>query len=345
MKLLFAALCALLLLLNAGHVESRRHGDSSDSGRQYKLFVFGDEFVDTGNYPVADLAKNTRAWYYPYGSNDKDHGASPSGRFSNGLVLSDFFARILGQKESPPAERKREQDGVDPFGMNFAVGGAGVVEGTREAPKLGRQVDKFTRLVRHGIIDKDLTDSVALIAFSGRRDYERFDDMSSTEVKAMAQQVTDNIADAVDQLMDLGVEKVVVTTLPPIGCTPWLSRSDDGVYDARCDSQKVATIHNSYLEEKVFQEKGVFNLDLEAAFNHNAGPSPRSKHFKYRLEPCCESSEKSGYCGQVEDGEEQYTLGSKPDKFFYWDDINPTHAGWKAVVNEFEESIKNFLDI
>ena len=76
--------------LAAGHVESRRHGDSSSSERQYKLFVFGDEYADTGNYPVADLTKTTRAWYYPYGSNDKDHGATPSGRFSNGLVLPDF---------------------------------------------------------------------------------------------------------------------------------------------------------------------------------------------------------------------------------------------------------------
>ena len=52
-------------------------------------------------------------------------------------------ARILGQEESPPAERKREQDGVDPSGMNFVGGGAGVVEGMHEAPKLGTQVDKF----------------------------------------------------------------------------------------------------------------------------------------------------------------------------------------------------------
>ena len=255
-------------------------------------------------------------------------------------------ARILGMDESPPAESKREQDGVDPSGMNFAVGGAGVVAGTSEAPKLGRQVDKFKRMVRHGIIDDDLTDSVALIAFSGRRDYERFHDMTNTDVKAVAQDVTDKIADAVEQLLDLGVEKVVVTTLPPLGCTPGLSKTKDGVYDAKCDGQKVTSIHNAYLEEKVFQYKDVFNLDLKAAFNRHAGPSSRSKRFKYKLEPCCDSLDQSGYCGQItEDGEPQYNLGAKPDKFFYWDDINPTHAGWKAIVKEFEESIKNFAHI
>lgn len=88
----------------AGHVESRRHGDSDYSdGRQYKVFVFGDDYADTGNYPLADLSKTTRAWYYPYGSNDKEHGTSPSGRFSNGLVLPDFLGTyVLPGGGGPP---------------------------------------------------------------------------------------------------------------------------------------------------------------------------------------------------------------------------------------------------
>jgi len=254
-----------------------------------------------------------------------------------------FAARILGLDESPPAERSREQDGVDPSGMNFAVGGAGVVEGTHEAPKLGTQVDKFRRLVRHGIIDKDLTDSVALIAFSGKRDYARVNDMTSSEINAMAQDVTDKIADAVEQLMDLGVEKVLVSTLPPIGCTPWLSRSSDHS-GSSCDSQKVSSIHNAYLEEKVFNDAAVFNLDLTTMFKRlTSGSGSLSKKFKHKLEPCCEIFDQSEYCGQMEDGVAAYSLCSTPDKYFYWDDINPTHAGWKAVVKELEESIKNFL--
>ncbi|XP_066392744.1 GDSL esterase/lipase At5g03600-like [Miscanthus floridulus] len=97
----------------------------------------------------------------------------------------------------------------------------------------------------------------------------------------------------------MGLNPTLVSTLPPIGCTPWLSRSSD--YSSSCDSQKVASIHNAYLEEK------------------------------------------SEYCGQMEDGVAAYSLCSTPDKYFYWDDINPTHAGWKAVVKELEESIRNFL--
>jgi hypothetical protein len=157
-----------------------------------------------------------------------------------------FAARILRLDEYPLVERNREQDEIDPSGMKFAVGGAGIVEGMHEAPKLGTQVDKFWRLVRHDIIDKDLTDSVALIAFSSKHGFARVNEMTSSKINAMAQDLTDKIADTVEQLMDLDVEKVMVSTLPPIGCTPWLSRSSDY---STCDSQTL------------FKDETVFNLD------------------------------------------------------------------------------------
>jgi pentatricopeptide repeat protein len=54
-------------------------------------------------------------------------------------------------------------------------------------------------------------DSVALIAFSGRCDYARANEMTSAQIDAMAQDETDEIANAniVEQLTGLGVEKVV----------------------------------------------------------------------------------------------------------------------------------------
>ena len=71
-------------------------------------------------------------------------------------------------------ERNREQDGIDPSGMNFVGGGAGVVEGMHEAPKLGTQVDKFRGW--SGTTSSTKTspiDSVALIAFFGKHGFAR----------------------------------------------------------------------------------------------------------------------------------------------------------------------------
>jgi hypothetical protein len=72
---------------------------------------------------------------------------------------------ILGHDESPAPENHRE-DGVDPFGMNFAVSFANVKDNSNSSD-LAAQIHRFRRLLKHGLIDTDISRSVALIAFSG----------------------------------------------------------------------------------------------------------------------------------------------------------------------------------
>ncbi|RLM85899.1 hypothetical protein C2845_PM04G00520 [Panicum miliaceum] len=71
--------------------------------RTQKLFVFGDDFADTGN-GASDpgLGYNSREWRYPFGMSDTAHARRPSRRFSDGLVQSDFMAKIMGHREAPP---------------------------------------------------------------------------------------------------------------------------------------------------------------------------------------------------------------------------------------------------
>ena len=34
-----------------------------------------------------------------------------------------------------------------------------------------------------------------------------------------------------------------------------------------------------------------------------------------------------------------------PEKYFFWDDVHPTQAGWEAVMGQLEKDIKDFLHI
>ncbi|KAF8018576.1 hypothetical protein BT93_H3457 [Corymbia citriodora subsp. variegata] len=51
-----------------------------------KLFVFGDSYADTGNLDKAE----GRSWKVPYG---KTFPGCPAGRFSDGLIFTDFLGR------------------------------------------------------------------------------------------------------------------------------------------------------------------------------------------------------------------------------------------------------------
>ncbi|BAT09480.1 Os09g0567800 [Oryza sativa Japonica Group] len=61
-------------------------GDGDGEGYRKQLWVFGDSYADTGN--LGNLGRElTHAWYYPYGITFPRH---PTGRFSDGRVLTDF---------------------------------------------------------------------------------------------------------------------------------------------------------------------------------------------------------------------------------------------------------------
>ncbi|KAL6641891.1 hypothetical protein ACP70R_020072 [Stipagrostis hirtigluma subsp. patula] len=349
---IFFAIC-LLLVSGAPEVQSRRHSGHPQQRHYRPLFVFGDSFVDAGNVdPVPKRSVITRGWYYPYGSSDTANNNDATGRLSDGLVQSDLVAKILGRDKSPrPYRLQKELDETDRSGVNFAMAGAGVYEVSPEVPTLAEQIGQFRRLLEDGAIhDEDLTRSVALVSISDSRDYSRVTDSSSSDdVIAFVENLTDEIVDSVKQLQKLGVAKVLVNSLPPIGCAPWRSFSNNY---SRCDSRvnTFASLHNALLKQKLGGSQDVLVLDLYTMFDNVVEPnsgSTVSKEFKHKYTPCCDSpNSDDGYCGQEDNmGRAQYHLCDKPDKYFYWDYEHPTQAGWKAVMQQLEVSINDFLGI
>lgn len=74
--------------------------------------------------------------------------------------------------------------------------------------------------------------------------------------------------------------------------------------------------------------------------------------FKHKLAPCCESVSSKGYCGEVgpasdydQTATKLYTLCDQPERYFFWDDANPSQAGWEAVMGQLQGPIKEFLKL
>ncbi|GJN32793.1 hypothetical protein PR202_gb21323 [Eleusine coracana subsp. coracana] len=340
MKTLCFVICILFLLHAAAHVESRHHRDDREKQPSYKLFVFGDTFVDNGNTDKEELTQWTRNWYSPYGVSDSNHRRKPTGRFSDGKVQSDFIAMLLGHDESPPPENLTQND-VDPFGMNFAVAFAGVT-GRLHPPNLGTQVGRFRRMLNNGIIDKDMKQSVALVAFSGY-DYADMPD-DHDDLVEFIEKVTDGIVNGVEEILRLGVNKVLVNMMHPMGCTPTYTRTTTDYTE--CIKDNVTDIHNRMLKKKLGSSKdSVLLLDLNNEFTTIIN-SKKGTGFLHRHIPCCVSDEEDGYCGQVDEfGVQQFQVCDEPGKYFYFDDWHPTQAGWKAVIDNLAGDIKEFLDI
>ncbi|CAN6291419.1 unnamed protein product [Urochloa humidicola] len=365
MKLLAAA-CLVFLVVNiavrvaecrsvaSDEVGSRRHrhrhrhhrdDPPHQTERTHKLFVFGDDFADDGNSDQGSVA-----WSYPFGISDTAHGGKPTGRFSDGLVQSDFLAKIMGRSESPPPYAGGDWDnGIDASGMNFAVADSGALEVPAGVLKLGAQVQQLRNLVRDGLVDhRDFRESVALVGYSGN-DYARAND---TNLDDMVAQVVDEVASAVSQLQDLGVTKVLVNTVPPFGCSPWMAKANN--YSS-CDDKDnaVSDRHNAALRDRLGDEEDVMLLDVNSIVSDLVTPKEGSAlagQFTERLRPCCEGTVAdadadgggvAGYCGK--DG--GYSLCDNPKEYFFWDVVHPTHAGWRAIMQLLQGPIMAFLGI
>jgi len=175
-------------------------------------------------------------------------------------------ARMLGNNdESPPPYSPGEDGSSD--GVNFALPFSGVLNGPQEEMALGTQIDQLTRMVNRRDVDLDDDYSVALVSVSNGHDYSHVSDTTSSEqMNAYIRDVTDGIVDAVKRLQDLGVSKVLVNSLPPLGCTPWRSRLSSY---ARCDSSgnNIANTHNMLLAQKLSGFEDVLLLDLYSTFD------------------------------------------------------------------------------
>ena len=85
------------------------------------------------------------------------------------------------------------------------------------------------------------------------------------QINSYIGKVTKEIAANVEQLQKLGVRKVLVNNLHPVGCMP--SQTRTGNYTA-CDvfGNLGASVHNSNLKQVMEAKKNVHVIDLYTAF-------------------------------------------------------------------------------
>ncbi|XP_023544735.1 GDSL esterase/lipase At5g03610-like [Cucurbita pepo subsp. pepo] len=343
---LFLPFFTLSLLSGLGlarhHHHQHRHLQTS------KLFVFGDSYVDTGNTSPSDPNYPKT----PYGVTFPGH---PDGRFSNGRVLTDYVARIIGLK-SPIPYRVVEKEGVEGAkdGVNFAYGGTGVFKTGYDLPTMTTQIDFLQYLIANSTFTpQDINSSFALVSVSGN-DYSYYLSTNGS-IKGFVPlivRVVKQIGVNLKRIHSLGVKKISITALGPLQCVPEITSSSDFKH---CNSSLALLVdfHNLLLRQAVDKlnketnDSPFFILDLHAAFLsiiQNKGDPQGSIKFETPLKPCCYGASPGYYCGSVdEDGQKKYVLCEDPNSAFFWDEVHPTQQGWIAALTFLISTMKQHV--
>ncbi|XP_038990663.1 GDSL esterase/lipase At5g03610-like [Hibiscus syriacus] len=265
-------------------LSSEQQGVEGSGNGEKNLFVFGDSYADTGNTRIA-LASS---WKFPYGIT---FPGKPDGR-----VSTDFIAGYLGMKTPLPYRWRKQLVGRVKYGLNFAHGGTGVFDTLAPHPNMTTQIDFLQQLINDSVYTKrNLKTSLAFVSASGN-DYFNYTAMNgSTEgfpafISSVVSQLTVNMR----RIHGLGVGKITVGSLPPLGCLPENTALSSF---QRCNQAQNALVnlHNRQLFQAVTNlnnqtnSTSFFILDIHDAFWTvlNQTQAHKGPQFENPLQPCC----------------------------------------------------------
>ncbi|XP_024525422.1 GDSL esterase/lipase At4g01130 [Selaginella moellendorffii] len=319
------------------------------------VFWFGDSFADTGNAQAASPFISA-AEYLPYGMT---HFGKPSNRYSDGRLVTDFFAQAFRHKSSPGPILQSLNSNYE-HGIVFAVSGATALNTSYVVPfYLPVQVDQYLRFVKdaygkpHHHHDRKTKlprklRSVLHVVVVGTNDIfgayiRKLMDPGNVTV-VIVPQVVQAISHAIQTLSDSGASQILVLNSFPHGCMPLiLSVFGDLPKDSRgCLSplNEVAEAFNRSLYKLVqdLSSKLKNTLLLYAdAFKFTLDVMDRPTDFGFRNETktsaCCGTGGAYNFnstklCGK-DFQPESTTL--KPSEFVSWDGIHFTEAFYEHL--------------
>ncbi|KAI6697873.1 hypothetical protein NL676_017992 [Syzygium grande] len=337
----------LWILYVSGHpslVESASHHHANDRHAVFhptKMFVFGDSYADTGNNPIGLV----NSWKVPYGIT---FPGKPTGRYSDGRVLTDFLAAHVGVRSPIPYRWRKVGSKYVKYGMNFAYGGTGVFDTLFSQPNMTLQIDRFQQLITQSVYTgPDLQSSLALVTNSGN-DYSTYlaKGGSYEDLPKFITQVVNQLALDIKRIHNLGLKMIAVAGLQPLGCLP-RSTVSDSFRTCNVTVNSLATFHNQLLQQAVAKlnnqtqaSPAFVVVDLYTSFMSVLNDKASTK-FQEPLKPCCVGTKSSYSCGSVdESGQKQYELCKDPRGMFFWDMVHPTQDGWGAVFSTLGPHLK-----
>jgi phospholipase/lecithinase/hemolysin len=263
-----AVVCAAAMAAVSGAEEVYEFGSGAS-------FIFGDSLVDAGNNNY--IPSLSKANMTPNGIDFAASGGMPTGRFTNGRTIADIIGEMLGQTDySPPFLAPNTTGGALLNGVNYASGGAGILNGTGRifVNRIGMdlQVDYFniTRKQLDDLLGKAkakeflkkkaifsitvgsndfLNNYLMPVLSAGTRVAESPDGFINDLIIHLREQLT--------RLYTLDARKFVVANVGPLGCIPY-QKTINRVGENECVKlpNQLASQYNGRLRELLIQLNG-----------------------------------------------------------------------------------------
>ncbi|XVE78380.1 hypothetical protein DITRI_Ditri13aG0140300 [Diplodiscus trichospermus] len=281
------------------------------------IIVFGDSSVDAGNNNyIPTIAMSN---FEPYGRDF--NGGHPTGRFCNGKIATDFISEAFGLKGAIPAYLDPAYSISDSAtGVSFASAGTGydyatsdvlnVIPLWKELEYYNDYQQKLRAYVGEKKANKILTEALYLMSLGTNDFLENYYIFPTRRSQFSVREYQDFLLglgeNFIRELHGLGVRKLSLTGLPPMGCLP-LERATNilGLNECQDEYNNVALGFNRKLEDLVAKlNKDLPGMRMVSApayeILYQIITRPSLFGFEVTVEACCSTGtfEMSYLCSQ-----------------------------------------------
>ncbi|XP_059637227.1 GDSL esterase/lipase At5g45960-like isoform X2 [Cornus florida] len=319
-------------------------------------FIFGDSTVDSGNnnYIMSPFKSN----FPPYGRDFPNH--IPTGRFSNGRLVTDFIVSYVGIKDFVPPY-------LDPTltlqelmtGVSFASASSGFDPLTPQLsqvipiPKQVEYLKEYKSRVEVAIgkkRTKNLMERAIFVVSAGTNDFvfNYFGTpfrRKSYSVSTYTQFLMQHIQKFLQDLTEQGARQILVAGLPPMGCLPVAITlySGDAFHQRRCVEtlSSVARDYNNILQNKLkSMQNNTTNILYIDIYKPLSDMIQRQGHFGFEdvSNGCCGTGlvEASILCNS------ESAVCGDASKYVFWDSVHPTQKTYDILSQS--QSIRSVID-
>ncbi|TXG69915.1 hypothetical protein EZV62_004850 [Acer yangbiense] len=324
---------------------------NSSSSTLLTTFVFGDSLTEVGNnnYLQYSLARSDYPWYgIDFG------GGQATGRFTNGRTIGDIISAKLGIPSPPPYFSLSKDDDALLKGVNYASGGAGILNDTGlyfiQRLSFDDQINLFKKTketikakIGDEAANKLCNESMYFVGI-GSNDYVNnyLQPFLSDGQQYTHDEFVELMISTLDQqllrLYKLGARKMIFHGLGPLGCIPsqrvksktgqCLKRVNEWVVEFNSKVKKLIVSLNGRLPSAKFMFADTYQ-DV-----YDLIEKPEVYGFKVSNTSCCNvDTSIGGLC----------LPNSKPCQnrtdYVFWDAFHPSDAANQVLAEKLFSSL------
>ncbi|XP_015902173.4 GDSL esterase/lipase 5 [Ziziphus jujuba] len=353
-SLCFVFLSHVLVLLSS-FCSGTKSGHSS---KHVAFFIFGDSFLDSGNNNYINSTTLDQANFWPYG---ETYFKFPTGRFSDGRLVSDFIAEYANLPLIPPFLQPTFHHYYD--GVNFASAGAGALVETfqgsvidlRTQLKYYEKVETWLRnkLGNNNVEVKAMLSGGVYLFSIGTNDYTSLFLTNSTILNSYSKSeyigmVIGNITNVIKEIHARGGRKFGFINLPEVGCLPGLRIiKPDNNGSCLEEASSLTKLHNKALSKLLIKLENQLEGFKYSLYDLNSNLRKRMKHprrygFKEGKEACCGTGQFRGVfsCGGKRIVKE-FDLCENPNEYVFWDSFHLTEKVYKQFADQMWSGVED----